>query len=585
MSKSRSQRIASVDENAQHLISKQHAGLELKSTKSLSLNNMAALSNGGLHRVAKDNSTKADNGAPPAKQRRILGDVSNVVNKRTADRASKDKESLKGTSRSRTASASSAISVAQPGHVKTNSQSGIVTARAVNRPALTNKASSASLKSQRSRQASAGPATSQWIDENASVDENSVLPSSTHGLQAPLRGLGLAGSPEQETVAMSGLERLVDDEGHVHYLNADGQEQDGPHRQTLPPISDISVDAIELSAQSDKIRPQLATSLSDVDEGLSSQPTAKSSTRLSERSQQDWLMLTLDEQIDAEAEIEAIRADFHDENDPNDIMMVGEYSDSIFEYMAELEISAMPAHDYMNNQNDLDWTMRATLIDWLSQVHMRYHMLPETLFIALNMIDRFLTKRCVSLDKLQLLGVTAMFVAAKYEEIMAPGVDEFVHMTQNSFSRDEILKGERIILSTLEFNISCYCTPYSWVRKISKADDYEIETRTMSKYLMEVTMLDHRFLKAKASQIAAVSMYLARRMLGGDWNEAFIFYAGYTESQLKVPTDWLIENLRDTTMESRFVYQKYSSRKFMKASLFAAQWVKELIEPATPSSQ
>lgn len=64
--------------------------------------------------------------------------------------------------------------------------------------------------------------------------------------------------------------------------------------------------------------------------------------------------------------------------------------------------------------------MRTTLIDWLLQVHMRYHMLPETLWIAVNVIDRFLSNRVVSLVKFQLVGVTAMFIAAKYEEIMAP---------------------------------------------------------------------------------------------------------------------------------------------------------------------
>jgi hypothetical protein len=64
--------------------------------------------------------------------------------------------------------------------------------------------------------------------------------------------------------------------------------------------------------------------------------------------------------------------------------------------------------------------MRTTLIDWLLQVHLRYHMLPETLWIAVNIVDRFLSLRVVSLIKLQLVGVTAMFVAAKYEEILAP---------------------------------------------------------------------------------------------------------------------------------------------------------------------
>jgi G2/mitotic-specific cyclin 1/2 len=96
-------------------------------------------------------------------------------------------------------------------------------------------------------------------------------------------------------------------------------------------------------------------------------------------------------------------------------------------------------------------------------------------------------------------------------------VDEFVFMTENGYTKEEILKGERIILQTLDFTISSYCSPYSWVRRISKADDYDIQTRTLSKFLMEVTLLDHRFLRCKPSMIAAIGMYLARKMLGGDW--------------------------------------------------------------------
>src|SRR5258706_3685455 len=81
----------------------------------------------------------------------------------------------------------------------------------------------------------------------------------------------------------------------------------------------------------------------------------------------------------------------------------------------------MPSPNYIDGQSEITWDMRATLIDWLLQVHLRYHLLPETLWIAINIVDRFLSKRVVSLVKLQLVGVTAMFIAANYEEIIAPG--------------------------------------------------------------------------------------------------------------------------------------------------------------------
>ena len=233
-------------------------------------------------------------------------------------------------------------------------------------------------------------------------------------------------------------------------------------------------------------------------------------------------------------EVDEVRAKFDAEDEEYDATMCSEYADDIFVYMTDLQVrfyhaffttwvlrrlkdAIMPTPNYMDAQEEITWGMRQTLVDWLLQVHLRYHMLPETLWIAVNIVDRFLSQRTVSLVKLQLVGVIAMFIASKYEEILAPSADEFVFMTENGYTKEEILKGEWIVLQTLEFNISHYCSPYSWMRKISHADDYDIQTRTLSKFLAEVSLVDHRFLRVKPSMIAAIGMYTARKMLGGDW--------------------------------------------------------------------
>lgn len=291
-----------------------------------------------------------------------------------------------------------------------------------------------------------------------------------------------------------------------------------------------------------------------------------------EEDEDDWLRMSEEEMLQAAEQLDTIRAHFRDDVDMFDTTMVAEYAEDIFKHMEELEMSVMPNARYMDFQTEIEWTMRTTLIDWLLQVHLRYHMLPETLWIAVNLVDRFLSVRVVSLVKLQLVGVTAMFIAAKYEEILAPSVEEFVYMTENGYTKDEILKGERIILQTLDFTVSSYCSPYSWVRRISKADDYDIQTRTLSKFLMEVTLLDHRFIRCKPSMIAAVGMYLARKMLGGDWNESFIFHSNFTEAQLVPGATLLCERLVEPDFTSVFVYQKYSSKKFLRASTFAKDW-------------
>jgi hypothetical protein len=206
-----------------------------------------------------------------------------------------------------------------------------------------------------------------------------------------------------------------------------------------------------------------------------------------------------------------------DVEDIDDPLMVAEYVVEIFEYMKKLEVATQPNANYMDHQEGLEWKMRGILIDWLIEVHTRFHLLPETLFLAVNIIDRFLSTKVVQLDRLQLVGVTGMFIASKYEEVISPNVANFRHVADDGFTEDEILSAERYVLTALNYDLS-YPNPMNFLRRISKADDYDIQTRTLGKYLMEISLLDHRFMGYLPSHIAAASMYLARIILEkGEW--------------------------------------------------------------------
>lgn len=206
-----------------------------------------------------------------------------------------------------------------------------------------------------------------------------------------------------------------------------------------------------------------------------------------------------------------------DREDLDDPLMVAEYVVEIFEYLKKLEVATKPNADYMEHQEDLEWKMRGILVDWLIEVHTRFHLLPETLFLAVNIIDRFLSTKVVQLDRLQLVGVTAMFIASKYEEVLSPHVANFRHVADDGFTEDEILSAERYVLTALNYDLS-YPNPMNFLRRISKADNYDIQTRTLGKYLMEISLLDHRFMNYLPSHVAAASMFLARAILErGEW--------------------------------------------------------------------
>lgn len=234
------------------------------------------------------------------------------------------------------------------------------------------------------------------------------------------------------------------------------------------------------------------------------------------------------------------REEYEDER--FDTSMVAEYGTEIFQYMGELEVCKhqisnwssptniiqrrlMPNPHYMDNQAEIQWSMRSVLMDWLVQVHLRFGLLPETLYLCVNYIDRFLSCKVVSLGKLQLVGATAIFIAAKYEEINCPSVKEIVYMVDNGYKAEEILKAERYMLSMLQFELG-WPGPMSFLRRISKADDYDVETRTLAKYFLEVTIMDERFVGSPPSYLAASAHCISRLMLRkGPW--VCLFYKCY----------------------------------------------------------
>ncbi|PWY72246.1 hypothetical protein BO94DRAFT_560219 [Aspergillus sclerotioniger CBS 115572] len=281
--------------------------------------------------------------------------------------------------------------------------------------------------------------------------------------------------------------------------------------------------------------------------------------------------------------VEATRTDEDIEDEFWDTSMVAEYSEEIFEYMREQEIKMLPNAHYMDNQAEIQWSMRSVLMDWVVQVHHRFSLLPETLFLCVNYIDRFLSCKIVSLGKLQLVGATAIFIAAKYEEINCPSVQEIVYMVDGGYSIDEILKAERFMLSMLQFELG-WPGPMSFLRRISKADDYDLETRTLAKYFLEITIMDERFVGSPASFVAAGAHCLARLMLRkGNWTPAHVHYAGYTYNQLLPLISLMLECCEIPRKHHASIYEKYSDKRYKRASLFVENEMRRGFAPPEPT--
>lgn len=113
-----------------------------------------------------------------------------------------------------------------------------------------------------------------------------------------------------------------------------------------------------------------------------------------------------------------------------------------------------PSTTYMEMvQNDVNPNMRSILVDWLVEVAQEYNMQPDTLYLTVAYIDRFLSSVAVARHELQLVGIACMLVAAKYEEIYAPTVQDFVYITDHSYTAEQLLAMEHKVLETLQYEV------------------------------------------------------------------------------------------------------------------------------------
>jgi len=253
------------------------------------------------------------------------------------------------------------------------------------------------------------------------------------------------------------------------------------------------------------------------------------------------------------------------QSDPH---VVVEYVDEIYTYLRGLENKFRPKPGYMKKQRDINHGMRTILVDWLVEVAEEYKLNSHTLYIAVGYIDRFLSEMSVNRGKLQLVGVTSMLLASKYEEIYPPAVDEFVYITDNTYTRDQILKMENLVLKVLQFDMGAV-TAYSFAERFLKAAEADDRTRHLTQYLMELTLQDgERYLKYRPSVVAAAAVCVTLDTLQLPcWT---VTLQHYTELQ---PSD-IVGCVRDVFLtfcsadkvQQQAVREKYGEDKFMHVS-------------------
>jgi cyclin B len=201
--------------------------------------------------------------------------------------------------------------------------------------------------------------------------------------------------------------------------------------------------------------------------------------------------------------------------------------------------------------------------DWLVRVHWKFDLQQQTLFLTANYLDRYLSKVQVSRHKLQLVGVTAMFIACKYEEVVVPESADFVYMTDKAYSKAELIEMEREMLSQLNYRlaVSTQLDILKDLAQEAKASPYAV---LLASYILELSLLTLDYLNYPPAQQAAAALFLSLRILNRDmsWN-----VKSFSASELRPLAKQFLCCYRDAGLnELRASFSKFAQPKQMSVS-------------------
>ncbi|CAG0887930.1 unnamed protein product [Darwinula stevensoni] len=193
-----------------------------------------------------------------------------------------------------------------------------------------------------------------------------------------------------------------------------------------------------------------------------------------------------------------------------------------------------PKHNYIRKQPDITSQMRSILVEWLVEVAEEYNLELETLYLTISYLDRFLSVMSVLRGKLQLVGVTAMFIAAKYEEIYPPEISEFTYITDDTYTKEQVLKMEHLMLRVLEFNM-CAPTPLVFFSKFVSDANANESTIRLGLFMLELALIETETLKYLPSELASAAFYLTFEI-----KDVFL-----CEKKFQEVTSYTVQALRD----------------------------------------
>lgn len=254
---------------------------------------------------------------------------------------------------------------------------------------------------------------------------------------------------------------------------------------------------------------------------------------------------------------------------------VVEYQAPIFEYIQARDAGVFVNPYYMNDQLDINAKMRSILVDWLVDVHIKFKLLPQTIFMTVNLIDRFLSHFQTTRQQLQLVGITALMIICKYEEIYPPLLKDYVAVCDNAYTKEQILEMEGVIIQTLAFEVartSCF----AFLEQLQLRARLEPRAFVFARYILENSLFDLNLLKYSNLLLVSGAIFLVNKIFKrGNWKATFEATVGVPEAVAKACAKDLFATMQKMeTVNLTALKRKYASPENFEVSKYRIEKAK-----------
>ncbi|CAO1636704.1 unnamed protein product [Parajaminaea phylloscopi] len=249
--------------------------------------------------------------------------------------------------------------------------------------------------------------------------------------------------------------------------------------------------------------------------------------------------------------------------EPRPVIFEEEYQEEVMAHMYELQSHTLPNLELMNAQPELRWFMRPYLVDFIVEIHQTFRLRPETLYLTMNIVDRYVSKRIVFKRHYQLVGSAALLIAAKYEDAKdrVPTVADLCSMCCQAYDESAFIQMEGHILQTLSWQLGCP-TPEAWLRQLCMQSAEDAKTQSVARFLMEDTLFHRDFIGIAPSVLASASLMLARYICKVE-SARDIRDVEEVSSVAQLMDAHISQNLQDMSL---ILIKKYSYQHFSAAS-------------------